>query len=102
MSTLGGYQDACGGYHEYTRECSVHWRDTIDTPGYSVHQRDTMSTLGDFGTNEKKPPRNFEVFCSWTFCDSEGVYVGLWNMRQLVKISLSGSQSRVRTAQGKT
>ena len=20
----GGYQDACGGYHEYTRGCSVH------------------------------------------------------------------------------
>ena len=33
MSTMGGYQDACGGYHEYTRGCSVHWRDTMSTPG---------------------------------------------------------------------
>ena len=21
----GGYHDECGGYHEYTRGCSVHW-----------------------------------------------------------------------------
>ena len=27
----GGYQDACGGYHEYTRRCSVHRRDTMST-----------------------------------------------------------------------
>ena len=32
MSTAGryyvyteGYHDKCGGYHEYTRGCSVHW-----------------------------------------------------------------------------
>ena len=25
MSTLEGYHDECGGYHEYTRGCSVHW-----------------------------------------------------------------------------
>ena len=25
MSTLEGYHDECGGYHEYTGECSVHW-----------------------------------------------------------------------------
>ena len=59
----------------------------MSTPG------DTMSTLGDFGTNEKKPRPNFEDFCSRTFCDYVVVYVGLWNIRQLVKISLSGSQS---------
>ena len=52
-----------------------------------------MSTLGDFGTNEKKPLPNFEDFCSRTFCDYAVVYVGLWNIRQLVKISLSVSQS---------
>ena len=33
MSTLGGYQDACGGYHEYTGGCSVHWKDTTSTLG---------------------------------------------------------------------
>ena len=25
MSTPGAYQDECGGYHEYTGGCSVHW-----------------------------------------------------------------------------
>ena len=44
-----------------------------------------MSTPGDFGTNEKRPSR--------TFCDYAVAYVCLWNIRQLVKISLSGSQS---------
>ena len=39
MSTLGAYQDACGGYHEYTGGCSV-------------HQRVTVSTLGVFSTLE--------------------------------------------------
>ena len=39
MSTPGGYQDACGGYHEYTRGCSVHRRDTMSTPGISVRMR---------------------------------------------------------------
>ena len=52
-----------------------------------------MSTLGDFGTNEKKPLPNFQNFCSRTFCDNAVVYVDLWNIRQLVKISLLGSQS---------
>ena len=51
-----------------------------------------MGTPGDFGTNEKKPLPNFEDFCSRTFCDY--VYVGLWNIRQLVKISLLGSQNQ--------
>ena len=50
-----------------------------------------MRTPGDFGTNEKKPLPNFEDFCSPTFCDY--VYVGLWNIRQLIKISLLGSHS---------
>ena len=39
-----------------------------------------MSTLGDFGTNEKKPLPNFEDFCSGAFCDYCDyvvVYVGL-------------------------
>ena len=34
MSTLGGY-------HEYIRGCSIHWRDTMSTSG------DIMSTLED-------------------------------------------------------
>ena len=52
-----------------------------------------MSTPGDFGTNEKRPLPNFQEFCSHTFCGYAVVYVGLWNIRQLVKISLSCSQS---------
>ena len=47
MSTSGdvqyieGYHDACGGYHEYIRRCSVHQGDTMSTLG------DIMSTSGD-------------------------------------------------------
>ena len=52
-----------------------------------------MSTSGDFGTNEKRPLPDFQDFYSRTFCDYPVAYVGLWNIRQLVKISLSGSQS---------
>ena len=59
----------------------------MSTPG------DTMSTLGDFGMNEKRPLPNSQDFCSRTFCDYAVVYDGLRNIRQLVKISLSGSQS---------
>ena len=32
MSTLGGVQYT-GGYHEYTRGCSVHWGIIMSTPG---------------------------------------------------------------------
>ena len=52
-----------------------------------------MSTPANFGMNEKKPRPNFEDFCSRTFCDYAVVYVGFWNIRQLIKISPSGSQS---------
>ena len=52
-----------------------------------------MSTLGHFGTNEKELLPNFQDFCSRTFCYYAVVYVDLWNIRQLVKISLSGSQN---------
>ena len=52
-----------------------------------------MSTPGDFGTNEKRSLPNFQDFCSRTFCDYAVVYVDFWNVRQLVKISLSGSHS---------
>ena len=31
MSTLGGYYDSCGGYHEYIRGCSVYLGDTMST-----------------------------------------------------------------------
>ena len=52
-----------------------------------------MSTPGDFGTNEKRPLPNFQDFCSRTFCDYAVVYVGLWKITQMFKISLSGSKS---------
>ena len=52
-----------------------------------------MSTLRDFGMNGKRPLQNFQDFCSSTFCNYAVVYVGLRNIRQLVKISLIGSQS---------
>ena len=80
MSTSREYQDACGGCHDYIGGCSVHWRDTMSTPG-------------NFNTNEKKPRQNFKDFCSCTFCDYAVVYVVFWNIRQLIKISPSGSQS---------
>ena len=61
---------------------------------------DIMSTLGgimstpeDFGMNEKRPLPNFQDFCSSTSCDYAVLYVGLWNIRELVKILLSVSQS---------
>ena len=51
MSTLGAYHDECGGYHEYTRGCSVHWGDTMSTPGFTMMSvGDIMSTLGVFST----------------------------------------------------
>ena len=28
---IGGYHDACEGYHEYIRGCSVHQGDTMST-----------------------------------------------------------------------
>ena len=79
MSTVGVFSTP-GRYHEYTRGYSVNWRNTTSTPG-------------DFATNEKKPWPNFEDFCSRTFCDYAVVYVGLWNIRQIVKISPTDSQS---------
>ena len=33
MSTVGGYYECSGGYHEYTRGCSVHWEDIMSTVG---------------------------------------------------------------------
>ena len=51
-----------------------------------------MNTPGDFGTNKKKPRPIFEDFCSRTLCAYAVVYVGFWNIRQLVKIFPSGSQ----------
>ena len=84
MSTLGDVQYKWG-IHWVHRGCSSHRRDTMSSLG------GIMSTPGDFGTNEKKPLSNFEDFCSRIFCDY--LYVGIWNIRQLVKISLLGSQS---------
>ena len=48
MSTLGdvqyigGYHDACGGYHKYIGRCSVHQGDTMSTSG------DIMNTSGGY------------------------------------------------------
>ena len=33
MSTLGDTMSTSGGYHEYTRGCSVHWGDIMSTSG---------------------------------------------------------------------
>ena len=52
-----------------------------------------MSYPWDFSTNGKKPLLNFKEFYYRTFCDYAVVHVGLWNVRQLAKISLSGSQN---------
>ena len=41
MMHVGGYYDACGGYQEYIRGCSVHWGETMSTAG------DIMGTSGD-------------------------------------------------------
>ena len=52
---IGGYHDACEGYHEYIRGCSVHRRDTMSTSGgyheyiegCSVHRRDIIMHVGE-------------------------------------------------------
>ena len=41
FSTSRGYHDACGGYHEYIRGCSVH-------RGYHEYIGDIMSTSGGY------------------------------------------------------
>ena len=41
MMHVGGYYDACGGYQEYIKRCSVHWGDTMSTVV------DIMGTSGD-------------------------------------------------------
>ena len=33
MMHVGGYYDACGGYQEYIRGCSVHWGVAMSTAG---------------------------------------------------------------------
>ena len=95
-----GVFSTLGDYHEYTGgipRCM--WGFSYIGGGgggeCSVHQRDTMSTPGDVGTNEGKPRPTFEDLCSRAFATFAFavVYVGLWNIRQLVKISPSGSQS---------
>ena len=48
MSTLELYNDECGGYHEYTGGCSVHWGVHESTGG-------TMSTLGDVQYTKEIP-----------------------------------------------
>ena len=95
FSTLGGYHEYSGGYCEYTGRVSwVHWGFTMMSVG------DIMNTLGgilstseDLGMNGERQLPNFQDFCSSTFCDYTVLYVGLWNIRQLVKIPLSGRQS---------
>ena len=36
MSTLRDIIDACGGYHEYIRGCSVHQGDIMSTLRFSI------------------------------------------------------------------
>ena len=51
VSTSGAYHDECGGYCEYTGECSVHQGDTMSTPDvYHDECGDIMSILGVFST----------------------------------------------------
>ena len=78
------------GNHEYIGGCSVYWG-VFSTPG------DTMSTWGDFGTDKTKPLPNLGDFCSCTFCDYADVYVGLWNIRQLVKILCQVARAQALT-----
>ena len=52
MSTMRAYHDECGGYHEYSGGCSVHWGDIMSTPGGVQYTGHTMwgvimSTPGD-------------------------------------------------------
>ena len=56
-----------------------------------------MSTPGDVGTNERRPLANFQDFCSCTFCDYAVVYVGLWNIRQLVKVFYQVARAQTLT-----
>ena len=70
MSTPRTYQDACGGYHEYTR-------------GVQYTRGIPMSTPGDFGTNDKKPRPNFEnfVLAPLKFCNYAVIYFSFCNIR---------------------
>ena len=61
----------------------------MSTPGVFSTPEGYHEYTEDFGTNEKKPRPNYEDFCSRAFCDHAVVYVGLWNIRQLVIISPS-------------
>ena len=86
MMSVRGYHECRGmfstpeGYHEYTRECSVHWRDA-------------KSTLVDFGTNEQSHYQISRIFVLATFATMQVYMLAYWNIRQPIKISLSGSQS---------
>ena len=53
---------------------------------------DTMSTSADSG-NEKSHYQILRIFVLAPFATMQVYIIGLWNIRQLVKIFLSGSQS---------
>ena len=87
MSTVGDTVSTLRGYPVYTLGVYHDWcgdiMSTLGGGGGGI-----MSTPEDFGMNGKRPIPNFQDFCSSTFCDYAVVYVGLWNIRQLVKIPL--------------
>ena len=47
MSTPGGVQFTMG-YHEYTGEYSVHWGDTMSTPGVYHDEKFTLKIYGRY------------------------------------------------------
>ena len=89
MSTPGDVQYT-GGKPSVHRGCSVYWG-VFSTPG-GYHEY-----MGDFGTDKKKPLPNLGDFCSCTFCNYADVYVGLWNIRQLVKILCQVARAQALT-----
>ena len=47
MSIPRADHDACGGYHEHTGECSVHWRDIMSTLGVYNDECEGYDYTGD-------------------------------------------------------
>ena len=45
---IGGYHDACRGYHEYIGGCSVHRGDTMSTSGDIQYNKSFQQKLKGF------------------------------------------------------
>ena len=93
MSTLGNTKMHVGvimsnrgmfstpeGYHEYNGGCSVHWRDTMSTPG-------------DFGTTEKKLLHISRIFVLTSFVTMQVYMLAFETSDSLLRFFLSGRQS---------